>query len=205
MNGLLKRSLKVIPALTLTVMFASLAWAETYTIDKNHSSIGFGITHLMVSTVRGTFTDTDGTIQFDPANPEATAAEVTIKSASINTQNADRDKHLSTADFFDVEKYPTITFKTKSVKKEGTEYLLTGDLTMHGVTKEITIPVVINGPVKGPKGNPIIGLSGQTKINRQDFGITWNKQLDQGGYMLGDDVAIEVNIEANIPVEAAKS
>ena len=190
----------LVPILVLTILFPSLAGAETYNIDTKHSSIGFSITHLMVSTVRGSFADYQGTIQFDPANPEATTAEATIQAASINTQQPDRDKHLIGPEFLDVEKNPTIAFKSKSVKKEGANYLLTGDLTLRGVTKEITLPMVINGPIKSPMGGEnVIGLNGQTKINRQDFGVSWNKQMDQGGYVLGDEVMLEVNIEAHQP------
>ena len=194
MKNLLKSFLT---ALALITSLSSLAFADTYAIDKAHSSIGFSVMHLMVSTVRGEFTDYEGTLQFDPNNPEATAAEVVIQATSVDTRQPDRDIHLRKPEFFDVEKYQTIIFKSKSAKKDGANFLLTGDLTLRGVTKEIVIPVVINGPVKGMKGQDVIGLSGQTKINRQDFGVSWNKQMDQGGYVVGDEVTIEINIEAH--------
>ena len=170
--------------------------ADVYTIDPAHSEIGFAVKHLTVSTVRGNFKDFAGTIQLDPADPASLSAEATIQAASIDTNAEGRDTHLKSIDFFDTETYPTITFKSTGAQKEGEEYILTGDLTMHGVTKQVTIPLSIAGPVKGMKEAMVIGLSGDLSINRQDYGISWNKTLDTGGLVVSDDVRITVNLEA---------
>ncbi len=172
--------------------------ADTYQIDPIHSSLGFAVQHLMVSTVKGEFTEYAGTIEFDQKNPSAFTASVRIQSASIDTRNKQRDGHLKTGDFFDAEKFPEIVFKSKKLEPiEGNEYMLTGDLTIRGITKEISIPLSIAGPVNSPMGGQVIGLSGETTINRQDFGVSWNKALDSGGYVVSDEVKILVNIEAS--------
>jgi polyisoprenoid-binding protein YceI len=195
MKGLIKNLLSI---LALTVMISSPVWAAVYDIDKSHSSIDFSVSHMMVSTVRGGFSDYSGSITFDPQNdPAVSNAEITIKAASIDTNQPDRDKHLVGSDFLDVENNPLITFKSKSAHKEGDTYLITGDLTIRGTTKEITIPAAINGPVKSPFGKDVIGLTGRTTINRQDFGVSWNKKMDQGGVVVGDEVTLEINIEAS--------
>ena len=181
----------------VTLPLSTGVFAETYQIDPNHSTMGFAVKHLMVSIVRGNFGTYSGTVQFDRANPENFSAEVSIDATSINTNVSDRDKHLKSPDFFDVEKFPTITFKSKKfvVKTDGFDII--GDLTMKGVTKEITIPVWISGPVKSPMGADVIGLSGEATINRQDFGVSWNKQMDQGGAVVDDNVKIIVEVEAH--------
>lgn len=172
------------------------AATETFTIDKVHSGAEFKIRHMM-SSVGGRFTDFAGTINLDRANPTASSVEFTIQAASIDTATPDRDKHLRSADFFDVEKYPTITFKSTKVAKTRTKdtYDVTGDLTLHGVTKRITLPVVALGFGRDQWGERA-GFELNTKLNRKDFGINWNKALDQGGYLLQDDVRIAMNIEA---------
>ncbi|MDP2654043.1 MAG: YceI family protein [Candidatus Omnitrophota bacterium] len=170
--------------------------ADTYTVDKDHSSIGFSVSHLMISTVRGEFTDYQGTIVFDPADPATIQIDAVLQAASVNTRQEKRDEHLKTADFFDVANNPTITFKSKDVKKDGDQYLITGDLTIREVTKEIQLSAAIQGPVKTPFGAEAIGISAQTKINRQDFGVSWNKTMDEGGYVVGDEVLLDVRIEA---------
>ncbi len=167
--------------------------AEVYKIDPAHSSIEFTVTHLMVSEVKGGFGDYAGTITYDKTDPKTFATEATIKTASIDTHQSKRDEHLKSADFFDAENFPTITFKSKQL----TDSTLTGDLTIRGVTKQISMPVKINGPVNSPMGAKVIGLSGSTKINRQDFGVSWNKALDSGGYVVGDEVTINVSFEAD--------
>jgi len=178
--------------------------AETYTIDKQHSEASFQIRHLGISNVRGRFGDFDGTINIDSAKPESSSVEFTIKAASIDTGAADRDKHLRSADFFDVEKFPTITFKsTKVAPKGGNSYDVTGTLTMHGVSKEITIPVTHLGFVKDPWGNDKAGFELNTTLNRKDFGLTWNKALETGGLLVGEDVKISINLETAKKKEAA--
>jgi polyisoprenoid-binding protein YceI len=169
------------------------AEAQVYNIDKQHSTVGFAVKHLQVSTVRGSFGDYAGSITLDPADPAMFNAEATIQVSSINTGVEGRDKHLRGGDFFDAEQFPTITFKSK--KLDGTN--LTGDLTIRGVTKEITFPVEISGPVNSPMGGSAIGLHGETKINRQDFGVSWSKNLDNGGLVVDDNVTLTIDIEAH--------
>jgi polyisoprenoid-binding protein YceI len=171
-------------------------WSATYQLDPVHSTIGFSVSHMMVSTTRGGFSQYEGTIDFDAGMPEQTKINVTIQANSIDTRNEKRDNHLRAADFLDVANHPVITFISTKVVKEGDRYLVSGDLTIHGVTKPVTIPLTINGPVKSPFGANVIGLSGQVTINRQDFGVSFNKQMDQGGLMVGNDVLIDVQAEA---------
>ena len=175
---------------------APVAYAEdVYTIDPVHSSVEYKVKHMMVSDVKGSFETFSGTITFDPANIEKSSVEVTIESASVSTNNERRDGHLKSPDFFDVEKFPTITFKSKKITKKGDGFVALGDLTMHGVTKEIELPFTLTGPVNaGPAS--IIGVSAATEINRQDFGVSWNKTLDAGGVVVSDKVRIELEVEA---------
>jgi polyisoprenoid-binding protein YceI len=174
---------------------AILPAAETYVIDKNHSDASFQIRHF-ASKVRGRFADFGGTIQADPAKPEASSVEFTIKTASIDTNQPDRDKDLRSANFFDAEKFPEITFKSTKVTPAGKDkYDVTGTLTMHGVSREITLPVTLLGMMKDPRGNEIASFELETKLNRKDFGINWNKTLDNGGLMLSDDVVVQISLE----------
>lgn len=172
------------------------AQPQTWVVDKSHSEVTFDVRHMM-SKVRGRFDDFSGTIVADPAKPAASSVEFTIKSASINTNTPDRDKHLRTADFFDAEKYPEITFKSTSIAPTKTKdrYSVTGDLTIHGVTKRVTLPVQFLGAQKDPWGNTKAGFSLETTINRKDYGVNWNKALDNGGVLVGEDVHIEINLE----------
>jgi polyisoprenoid-binding protein YceI len=187
---------RILIALALTALSLPLS-ADTYSIDKNHSEASFQVRHF-VTNVRGKFDDFSGTINLDPKNPGASSVDFTINATSIDTGNADRDKHLRSDDFFAVDKYPQITFKSTSIKpsKQKDTYDVTGNLTMRGVTKQVTIPVQLLGFAKDPWGNQRAGFSLATTLNRQDYGIKWNKALDQGGYMLSDDVNIAINIEA---------
>ncbi len=174
---------------------AGAVWSAQYEIDTAHSSLGFAVKHMMVSTTTGTFDDYQGAIAYDPNDVAAFKADITIQAKSINTRQSKRDEHLRTADFFDTEKFPTITFAGKKLTKEGDKAVMTGDLTMKGVTKEVSIPVEISGPVNGMMG-PIIGISGSFTLNRQDYGIQYNKALDNGGLALSNDVRVDINIEA---------
>ncbi|MGZ4777880.1 MAG: YceI family protein [Thermoanaerobaculia bacterium] len=190
---------------SLSFLFAALPlFADTWTIDKNHSEANFRVRH-MVSKVSGRFNDFAGVINADPKNASASSVQFAMKTASVDTGNADRDKDLRTANFFEVDKYPEITFKSTSIKPSGKKdvYDVTGDLTMHGVTKRITIPVEFLGSAKDPWGNERAGFTLSTTLNRKDYGINWNKALDNGGVLLGEDVDININIEAVKSKEAA--
>jgi polyisoprenoid-binding protein YceI len=169
--------------------------AETYKIDPGHSEVGFTVRH-MVSNVRGRFNDFSGTVEMDAKAPQKSSVEFHIKADSIDTGNADRDKHLKTADFFDAEKFPEITFKSDSVKPTGkNKYDVTGTLTLHGVSKKVTLPVTFLGEAKDPWGGTRAGFETATKLDRKAYGIVWNKAIDNGGVLLGDDVNIDINLE----------
>ncbi len=173
------------------------AAADTFVVDKTHSDVSFQIRHI-VTRVRGHFGAFDGTFVLDSAKPEASTAAFTIKATSIDTGVEDRDKHLRNQDFFYVEKFPEITFKSTSIKSTGKDkYEVTGPLTMRGVTKVVTLPVTFLGFGKDPWGTEKAGFETQFTINRKDWGIIWNKALDAGGAILGDDVTISVNLELN--------
>jgi len=191
---MLRRS-RILALLVAGVAAAAVLSAETYVIDKNHSDASFQIRHF-ASKVRGRFADFEGTIQADPAKPESSSVTFTIKTASIDTNQPDRDKHLRSADFFDAEKFPEITFKSSKMTPAGKDkYDVTGTLTMHGVSKEVTLPVTFLGTMKDPRGNEIASFELATKLNRKDFGINWNKALDAGGFMLSDDVDVQIALE----------
>jgi len=167
----------------------------TWNVDRVHSEIGFSVRHF-VSKVSGGFTDFSGAIRIDAEKPEASSVEFAIKVASINTNEPKRDAHLKSPDFFDAEKFPEIRFVSrKVVPKSDTAYEVIGDLTMHGVTKEVTLPVSFNGIAKDPWGGERAGFETAIRLNRQDYGIKWNKVLDQGGTMLSDDAAVTISLE----------
>ncbi len=171
--------------------------AENYQFDKAHTTVGFQIRHIFTM-VSGKFTDFSGTIQVDRANPEKSSVEFTIQAKSIDTSEPRRDDDLRSANFFDIANHPTITFKSTSVKANGKEsFLVTGDLTMHGVTKPVTLPVTLLGEGKDPWGNEKMGLETAVTLNRKDFGLTWNKTLESGGLLVGDEVKVQIAIEAN--------
>jgi polyisoprenoid-binding protein YceI len=171
--------------------------AESFIVDKNHSEANFQVRHL-VSRVSGKFDDFSGTISVDRANPAASSVEFKIKTASINTGVEGRDKDLRSANFFEVDKFPEITFKSTSIKPTAKKdtYDVTGTFAMHGVTKTITLPVEFLGFINDPWGGERAGFTLHTTLNRKDYGVNWNKMLDNGGTLLSDDVDITVNIEA---------
>ena len=167
---------------------------ETWTVDKGHSTATFKIRHFTANVV-GSFNDFDGTVTIDRANPAKSSVEFTIQTASIDTNSENRDKHLRSADFFDVEKFPAITFKSTAVAAKGSDaFDVTGDLTMHGVTKRVTLPVSFGGFMKTKRGEKA-GFEVETTLNRKDYGIVWNRALDEGGFMLSDDVKVTINLE----------
>lgn len=169
----------------------------TYAIDPAHSAVHFSVRHMMLSNVRGEFTKVSGSIESDPQAPAQSKIAATIETASINTRDEGRDGHLKGADFLDVEKFPTITFRSKQISLHGESAKVTGDLTIHGVTREITLDV--EGPtqeIKDPWGKQRVGASATAKLSRKDFGLTWNAALETGGVMVGDEVKITIDIEA---------
>jgi polyisoprenoid-binding protein YceI len=198
-------TMRVRPSLLAAILAASPAFAatETYVVDKTHSDAIFTIRHLM-SRVTGRFDDVSGTINVDRAKPENSTVEFTIQTASIDTNDEGRDKHLRSPDFFDVEKSPQITFKSTSMKATGKDtYDVTGQFTLRGVTKEITLPVTVLGEMKDGRGTPKIGFETTTTINRKDYGVAWNRALDAGGYVLADDVKITITLEAGLKKDEA--
>jgi polyisoprenoid-binding protein YceI len=184
-----------LPAILLIATIAATA-GDKYQIDSVHSSVGFSVRHLVISNVIGNFTDFSGTIIYDSSDISKSSADVVIKAASINTDNVNRDDHLRSPDFLDVGKFPEITFKSSKIEKKGDELFMTGDFTLHGVTKQVVIPFTILGFIKDMQGNLRMGAEGKLTINRQDYGLTWSKTLETGGLVVGDEVKIELNIEA---------
>ena len=189
--------MNVVRSFLIVSLLPTLAHAVPYDIDTGHSAVGFSVRHMMVSNVKGSFGKFTGTVDVDEKKFQKSTIDVTIDASSIDTNDEKRDAHLKNADFFDVEKYPTITFKSKSIKKRGkSRYDVLGDLTMHGVTKEVTLKIdELSGPVKGPWGNIRRGARATAQLNRKDFGITWNKNLDGGGLVVGEKIKIELEIE----------
>jgi polyisoprenoid-binding protein YceI len=173
------------------------AATSTWQIDPNHSAAQFAVRHLAISTVRGAFTKVSGTVQLDDKDIAKSSVDVTIDAASVDTRVADRDKDLRSERFFDVEKYPTLTFKSTRVEQtEPGKLKVTGDLTIHGVTKRVVLDVEgPTTPVKDPWGNQRAAANATTKVNRQDFGVKWNAKMDNGGLVVGDDVAITIDVE----------
>jgi len=171
--------------------------SAVYTIDPTHSSAHFSVRHMMITNVKGEFTKVAGTVTFDRDNPGASKVDVTIDARSLHTRDEQRDGHLKSADFLDVEKYPEIKFVSKSVQPDGhEEYLVKGDLTIHGVTHEVDLHV--EGPtaeVKDPWGNTKAGAAATARINRKDFGLTWNATLETGGVLVGEEVKINLEVE----------
>ncbi len=170
---------------------------ERYDIDSAHSSLQFSVRHLMVSNVRGTFTGVKGTALYDSANPAASSLEATIDVNTLSTNDPQRDAHLKSPDFFDAERFPTINFRSTRVEKKGDdEFAVTGEVTIHGVTKPVTLEVrEVSEQAKDPWGNARLGASVKTKLKRSDFGLTWNAALEAGGFMIGDDVKLDFEIE----------
>ena len=198
MNNILKSiHLVVVLLALLSLARYSFAAAEKYDIDATHSTLGFAIKHMQVGTTRGGFNDYTGSVSYDPDDFSTFKADVTIQVNSIDTKVEARDKHLRAPEFFDVEKFPTITFSSTRLEKRGEGTVIVGSLTMKDITKEITFPRLSSGPVKSPYGATVIGIEGETMINRQDYGISFSKALDNGGLMVDDMVKLVIEIEAS--------
>jgi polyisoprenoid-binding protein YceI len=169
---------------------------NVYQIDAAHSSVQFSVRHLMVSNVKGTFSGVTGTVSYDPEKLEQTSIDATVDVTTVNTNDEKRDGHLKSPDFFDVAKYPVMTFKGTNVESSGDVHKVAGELTLHGVTKEVTLTVEdVSAETKDPWGSFRIGANVKGKIKRSDFGLTWNAALETGGVMLGDDVKIEFELQ----------
>jgi polyisoprenoid-binding protein YceI len=178
---------------TATLVSTPAVWQ----IDAAHSSAQFSVRHLMISNVRGEFTKVTGTIEYDPANLANSKVDVAIDADSINTRDTQRDAHLKSPDFFDTAQFPTLTFRSTNISKSGDGVRIKGDLTIHGVTREVVLDV--EGPTpetKDPWGFTRIAASATTRINRKDFGLTWNTALETGGVVVGDEVKITLDLEA---------
>lgn len=191
------RTLASAAVLTLGLAASGVAQTARWEIDPAHSNASFTVRHMMVANVRGEFTKLTGGVDVAGDDPTTANVAVTIDVASVNTREPRRDAHLRSADFFDVEKFPTITFTSRKVERAGEGRLkLVGDLTIHGVTKEVTLDVEDLTPVvKDPGGNLRVGAHATTRINRKDFGLLWNKVLEAGGVLVGDDVSITIEVE----------
>ncbi len=181
-------------------------FAANYEIDKSHSEVGFSVKHLVISTVKGSFKDFSGKIEYDPKNLSKAKFEAKIAASSIYTNDEKRDAHLKDEDFFFAKKFPDVTFKsTEVLGSDPKKFQVKGDLTMRGVTKSVVLNVTFNGEIKDPWGNIKAGFTGTTTINRKDVGLVWNKALDAGGVTVGDEVMISLEIESKLITDNKKS
>lgn len=167
----------------------------TWAIDPSHSHVEFSIRHLMIASVKGRFADVQGVVTIDDSEPSKSEIDVTIGVASIDTRVEQRDAHLRSADFFDVEKFPSMTFKSRRIERDGDDISVIGDLTIRGVSREVALTVTENGRQIDPWGGHRAGFEATGKIKRSDFGLTWNQALETGGVMVGDDVKLSIDVE----------
>ncbi|HOG30195.1 MAG TPA: YceI family protein [Vicinamibacterales bacterium] len=196
----------VLVALLMGGAGAGLAQAQTWTIDPSHSAASFAVRHMMVSTVRGDMGKVTGTAVYNPQQPTAASVEAAIDVAGINTREPSRDSHLRSPDFFDVARFPTIVFTSKKIEAAANgHYRITGNLTMKGVTKEVVLDAEPMRPIiKDQQGVSRTGTTATTKINRQDFGLTWSRTLDGGGLVVGDEVSVTIDVELISPPPAGR-
>jgi polyisoprenoid-binding protein YceI len=192
--------MKILRTALLTLALPLAAQAASWEIDTSHSSAEFKVKHLMVTNVKGTFSKVTGNIELDEKDISKSSVTANIDASTVNTGDPKRDEHLRAPDFFDVAKFPQITFKSKKVAKGAgkDELKVTGDLTLHGVTKEVVLDTTLSpDAIKDPWGNTKRGAVATTTLNRKDFGLTWNKALETGGVVVGDEVKVELNLELN--------
>lgn len=169
---------------------------STWTLDPSHTLVEFSAKHMMIARVKGRFGTVSGTVELDESDPSRSSAEVTIDASSIDTRNDDRDAHLRSADFLDVENHPTIEFRSKRFEPQGEDrYQVVGDLTIRGVTREVVLEMTEEGRAQDPWGNYRIGVSGEAVIDRRDFGLTWNQALEAGGVLVGHEIRISLEVE----------
>lgn len=168
---------------------------RSYALDRSHSEIAFQVRHLL-SKVRGRFSDFDATLDYDEENPELSSVELTVKAATIDTNEPQRDAHLRSADFFDTDKYPVLTFVSRRIERRSEQLFdVHGDLTMHGVTKSIVLPVSLLGVAKDPWGHEKLAFETEATLNRKDFGLNWNAALETGGFLVGDEVKVSLSLQ----------
>ena len=183
--------------MTASVETAAAAGTRTeWKLDQTHTHVEFSAKHLMISTVKGRITDVAGSIFIDERTPKNSSVDVTLNAATIDTRTDQRDQHLRSGDFLDVEKYPMILFKSTRIEGDRNEFKLTGDLTIRDVTREVTLDVQFEGQTKDPWGGERVGFSARGKIDRRDFGLTWNMLLEGGGLTVGNDIKISIEVEA---------
>lgn len=181
--------------MTTTTATAPAPTRTTWTVDPAHSHVEFAVRHLMISTVKGRFAEVSGAVQIDDEDPTRSVIDVTIAASSIDTRQPDRDTHLRSADFFDAEQHPHLTFRSTRIDRDGDEFRVHGDLAIRGVTRPVTLRVTEEGRGRDPWGGERVGFSATTKINRRDFGLTWNQVLETGGIAVGDEVKISIDVE----------
>lgn len=174
---------------------AATPTGTSWKLDATHTSVEFSAKHLMITTVKGRFADVAGSVTVNGASPADASVDITIQAASIDSRTEQRDAHLRSADFLDVEKYPTITFKSTKIEGSRDEFTLTGDLTIHGTTKSVTLAVAFEGEGKDPWGGTRMGFSATGKIDRRDFGLTWNAALEAGGVLVSNDIKITIDAQ----------
>ena len=193
------RKVSLSAALSIALLASTAFAGETYTLDKNHSSLGFKVRHMGVSSVRGEFEDFTMEVSFDEADMTKSSVAFTADPASVNTRNENRDDHLRTSDFLDIENHPEISFESSSIRKEGEYFIVTGNLSIRGVTEEVDLKVAVAGPIDDPWGNHRLGIEGSVTIDRQDFGVSYNNLLEAGGLVVANEVTIEFAVEAVRP------
>ncbi len=179
----------------MTTAAVTTATRSTLAIDTAHTTVEFAVKHLMISTVRGRFSDLSGTVELDDENSASSTVDVSINVASIDTRQADRDAHLRSADFFDVERFPIMRFRSTRITRDGDALRVEGDLTIRGVTRPVALRATEEGRAQDPWGGQRVGYTASTTINRRDFGLTWNQALETGGFVVGDDVKISADVE----------
>ncbi len=191
------KALRILTASLAIALSCAPAWsADEFVIDSVHSSIEFSVRHMMVTNVRGRFREFSGTIFYDDKDITKSSVRVTIKTASIDTGNENRDNHLRSPDFLDAAKYPEITFVSTRIEKRGEDYVCIGTLTIRGVSREVALPFRIFGVVKDPRGSTRMGVEAGLTINRLDYGVSWSRALEGGGLVVGNEVKIELNVQA---------
>jgi polyisoprenoid-binding protein YceI len=182
-------------------VITAIATTTTYSIDKAHSEVAFQVRHLLTK-VRGRFSEFKGTIEYEEEDPERSSVNLEVQAASIDTSQRDRDAHLRSADFFDVEKIPALAFRSTGIQRRANDtFVVTGDLTIHGVTRSVSFDVSLLGKARDPWGNERIAFEGETTVTRKDFGLTWNTALETGGFLVGDEVQITLSVQA-VPARA---